>query len=155
MTEACTVYCSKELFDYTIIGLLKPAWNQLEDSLKTDWRQHQNWLKTSQTEWLLELLVWDQKTWLVVPTCMTQFCGCCRCCLPISLDSLDSLDLLLLLDLKLTDFLTDNFRPIIFRKLSAFFWPGGVRPHSGHLQHKWKLLSSVQKEHMPYKQEAM
>ena len=72
---------------------------------------------------------------LNIHTCITQFCcGCCccwRCCLPVSLDSLD---LLLLLDLKLTDFLTDNFRPIIFRKLSFFFWPGGVRPHSGHLQ---------------------
>ena len=47
--------------------------------------------------------------------------------------SRESLDLLLLLDLKLTDFLTDNFRPIIFRKLSGFFRPGGVCPHSGHL----------------------
>ena len=47
--------------------------------------------------------------------------------------SRESLDRLLLLDLKLTDFRTDNFLPSILRKLSGFFRPGGVRPHSGHL----------------------
>ena len=52
--------------------------------------------------------------------------------------SRESLDLLLLLDLKLTDFRTDNFLPSILRKLSGFFRPGGVRPHSGHL-HKLKI----------------
>ena len=74
---------------------------------------------------------------------MIQFC-CCLCApagAASDLENLLWLDLvvdadcpLLLPDFQLTDLRTDNLRPSILRKLSGFFLPGGVLPHSGHLQ---------------------